>query len=198
MQLRSRGDLIQATEDIFYELWMLRKLRDVILALPGHQIPENEVEEAERQAYTHTTHFKAHFWSSEPVSPNPPPERFVVEHNALIEAFALHSRVLLEFFYAETNPKFPDDVRAEQYFPSAEAWRSVRPRLSKEDYDGIRNRVGKEIAHLTYARQLVTPEDKPWPILWITDILDEAASAFVSGVDERHIHPLLRANEFRT
>ena len=190
--MRSKEDLVLASEDIFYELWMLSKLREMILALPSHQVPEDEVEEAERQAYTHTSHVETFFWSSEPDRLNPPPERLVVEHNSLVEAFALHSRVLMEFFYAKPNPKFPDDVRAEQYFVSPDEWHKLRPTLSKEDYDGIRNRVGKEIAHLTYARQLVSPEDKPWPISWMSSVLDEAASAFVSAVDEGLVHPLLR------
>ena len=192
MQQRANDGLLRASEDIFYELWMLRRLRDMVLALPDHEVPEDEVREAERSAYTHTTHFEAHFWPSQPSRPNPPPERFVVEHNALVEAFALHSRVLIEFFYAKPNPKFPDDVHAEHYFSPGSTWRNARPKLSKEDYEGIKNRVGKEIAHLTFARQLVAPEDKPWPISWISGIIDEAATAFVSLVDMNLIHPLLR------
>lgn len=194
MHRRTDDDLLRASEDIFYELWMLQKLRDIVLDLPNRQVSEDEIEQVESKAFTHTTHFEAHLWSSQPPQHKLPPERFVVEHNALIEAFALHSRVLLEFFYAKPNPKFPDDVRAEQYFESPEAWYSMRPQVSKEEYDGIRKRVGKEIAHLTYTRQLIAPEEKPWPISWISDVLDKATYAFVSGADESLIHPqLLRA-----
>ena len=198
MQQRSKNELIRASEDIFYELWMLHRLYEIVLALPDHEVENDVIKEAEPTAYTHTTHFQAHFWSSEPPTPSAVPERMIVDHNALVEAFALHTRVLLEFFYAKPNPRFPGGVRAEHYFATVDDWHNARPMLSKEDYDGIKDRVGKEIAHLTFARQLVLPEQKPWPVSWILALIDGAASAFVSQVDEELIHPLLRVNQTGT
>ena len=192
MHERSKKELFRASEDLFYELWMLHRLLEIVLALPDHEVDADVVDEAERQAFTHTTHIQAQFWGSDAPSSSAIPERFVVEHNALVETFALHARVLLEFFYATPNPRFSDDVRAEHYFLSPATWHTARPDLSEDDYDGIKNRVGKEIAHLTYARQLILPEDKPWPVSWITGLIDDATSAFVSSVDDELIHPSLR------
>jgi len=38
--------------------------------------------------------------------------------------------------------------------------------------------VGKEVAHLTYARQDVTPETKPWPFVEIVTEVNSIFSKF--------------------
>lgn len=86
----------------------------------------------------------------------------LVPKNALVEAFTVHARVLLNVFYP-TNPR-PDDVLAGDYFDDPETWERERPDLSST-LKLVDRRVGKEVAHLTYARLAVSPEDKPWPFL---------------------------------
>ncbi len=79
--------------------------------------------------------------------------------NSFIESFTIHARVLLKFLYDE-NPRL-DDVIADDFFPTSQEWKEVRPEMTKI-LKKIYGRVGKEVAHLTYARQDVTPETKPW------------------------------------
>jgi len=174
----SNEALIGAAKHISYELWMRRKLDELIIALPDHLRSDDAIEEAESVAITHTTHAEAHVWGEIDPSSGSPAERLSVLHNALIESFAIHARVLLDFFYGSTNSRNQDDVFPEHFFLDAEMWRAERPYLSDEDKKLIKRRVGKEIAHLTYARQKVELEDKPWPISDIVDVIDAAAKKF--------------------
>jgi hypothetical protein len=81
-------------------------------------------------------------------------------HNALLESFAIHARVLLSFLYAE-DPR-ENDVVAEDFFTIPDEWASVRPPIT-ENLKKVHRRVGKELAHLTYARTKLTDEMKDWP-----------------------------------
>ena len=80
--------------------------------------------------------------------------------NALLESWAVHSRVLREFLFSDSGNarRDGDDVLAQDLFNDDE-WESIRRRpgaaLSK-----VSARVGKEIAHLTYTRNSVKPEDR--------------------------------------
>jgi hypothetical protein len=100
--------------------------------------------------------------------------------NALLESFTLHARGLLQFFF----PKAPrdDDVLAQDYFGGKPAWEDVRgdmpPALSQIDF-----RVGKEVAHLTYARLSVRDEAKGWDIREIAAALTDVAVAFRTHVN---------------
>jgi hypothetical protein len=104
-------------------------------------------------------------------------------HNAAVESFTLHARVLLDFLFAE-SPR-PDDV-AEDFFASAEEWPLIRgdmPPVLKQ----VSTRVGKEVAHLTYARLSVTPETKGWPYLEIAAAMDQLVGKFLSHVPREHL-----------
>ena len=80
-------------------------------------------------------------------------------NNAFIESFVIHARVLLDFFYP-FNPR-PDDVIATDFFDQAETWERARP--EKTDLlKTIHKSVGKEAAHLSYARQKISEEKKNW------------------------------------
>ena len=83
------------------------------------------------------------------------PQNNAVFTNVHLESFAIHSRVLLDFFYNE--PK-QDDVVAIHYIKN---WKDLCPAIG-DDLKKISPRVGKEVAHLTYARLQVTPEAKSW------------------------------------
>ncbi len=95
--------------------------------------------------------------------------------NAFLESFTVHVRALLQFV-APTSPK-PDDVLAEDFFDSREAWLQIRGELPAVLAD-VNRRVGKEIAHLTYARQKVTPEAKNWDVRAIWEALGELLQRF--------------------
>lgn len=99
-----------------------------------------------------------------------------VIHNALLESFTIHARVLLDFLYAK-KPQ-PDDVIADDFFPTSQEWKEVRPKKT-EVLEKVHKRVGKEVAHLTYARQDVTPEMKPWSYLQILHDIEVSFNEFL-------------------
>ena len=134
------------------------------------------------------THAEAHVWGVKNSSSGSPSENLTVLHNALIESFAIHARVLLDFFYGVPNPRYQDDLFAEHFFADAKTWHSARPHLSDEDRETIKRRVGKEVAHLTYTRQMVSLEDKPWPISDIVAVIDAAAEEFFETAPKELLH----------
>jgi hypothetical protein len=79
--------------------------------------------------------------------------------NAMVESFTVHTRILLDFLYPSKMGR--DDVIADDFFDNPSTWVGQRPAESALLTE-IHRRVGKEIAHLTYARLDVTPETKPW------------------------------------
>jgi hypothetical protein len=99
-----------------------------------------------------------------------------VINNALLESFTIHARILLDFLYAERSQK--DDVIAEDFFDDPNQWLKVRSKKS-EKVKSVHKRVGKEIAHLTYARQDVTPETKPWRFIEIANEVNDVFTCFL-------------------
>ena len=99
-----------------------------------------------------------------------------VIHNALLESFTIHARGLLKFLYAGDHK--PDDVLADDFFPTSLKWKKVRPKMTKL-LKTVRRRVAKEVAHLTYARLDVTPETKPWRFLQIADDMEVSFNEFL-------------------
>jgi len=85
-------------------------------------------------------------------------------NNSLLEAFAIHVRALIGFFYSE-NPR-SDDIVAEDFFENEDVWKNLQP-AKTETLGTAKKRADKEIAHLTYTRLDVTPEQKPWEYLKI-------------------------------
>lgn len=102
-----------------------------------------------------------------------------VINNALLESFAIHLRGLIHFFYAG-NPQ-SDDVVAQDFFEDPETWRSGRP-LKNEILQVAKKRADKEVAHLTYSRIDITPEDKLWDFVQLHEELQKAISAFIKDV----------------
>ncbi len=77
-------------------------------------------------------------------------------NNSVLEAFIIHTRNLIYFLFAE-NPN-NDHVVASDFIAN---WKELCPEKSYFLQKSER-RSHKEIAHLSYDRQKVTPEDKPW------------------------------------
>lgn len=99
----------------------------------------------------------------------------LIVKNALVEAFTVHARALLSVFYP-SNPR-PDDVLATDYFDDPSTWERERPPLSSA-LQLVDRRVGKEVAHLTYARLAVSPEQKQWPFLAIAQDMAQVVISF--------------------
>jgi hypothetical protein len=69
--------------------------------------------------------------------------------NADIESLGVHLRVLLDFLYDQRRD--PEDAVASDFFGDPLDWKRVRPKLPRE-LRSIKERVGTEIAHLSYRR----------------------------------------------
>lgn len=109
-----------------------------------------------------------------------------VHRNALVESFAIHIRDLIGFFYAGTSPH-GDDIIAEDFFPEPDIWRNAIP--AKSDYlEELRIRANKEVAHLTYTRLQLTPDNGRWDYDRAFEVLNEIIATFRSIVPEEHIN----------
>lgn len=184
--------LVAASEHVMYEFWMLYRLHDLILAKSSSDTHSQSQESAPQSPVAHSTDVAVHIIGPSGIRQGSPPESLVVMHNALIEAFALHARVVYDFFYALPQSRKPDDIAAEHYFADLDEWLNTRPAINKDKIEAVRNRVNKEIAHLTYKRQMITPDSKDWPIIEIMQDLDRAAAKFLDLVPDDLIHPKWR------
>jgi hypothetical protein len=106
--------------------------------------------------------------------------------NALLESFAIHARVLLFFLFADNPQK--DDVIAEDFLTNPEQWPQIRGEMP-DALKLVKQRVGKEIAHLTYARLDVTPDTKGWKFLAIADAVKQLVDTFITRVPPEHLAP---------
>ena len=107
-------------------------------------------------------------------------------NNAVLESFTLHARALLDFLYAD-KPKV-DDVIAEDYFDVPSDWLATRPNKTKL-LGVIHKRVGKEVAHLTYARLDVTAQEKQWQFAQIADDMNAVFDTFLTNVAKEKLGP---------
>src|SRR5690348_13853431 len=74
--------------------------------------------------------------------------------NALMESFTVHARNLFGFLW-DRKP-WNDDVVASDFFDDQSAWDDNPPAIPPI-LEPIGGRVGKEVAHLTYARIGISP-----------------------------------------
>ena len=117
-----------------------------------------------------------------------PPLPWEVE-TALIESFALHTRAFADFFYRDTGRD--DDAFATHYFPP-NAWQTIRPAAPRwvQSIRGRgRDRVGKEIVHLTYHRLTLADDARGWPVVQVAGAVGTVLRVFIEEVDDRLVAP---------
>ncbi|MGA8745430.1 MAG: hypothetical protein WB507_06175 [Solirubrobacterales bacterium] len=102
---------------------------------------------------------------------------------ACIESFALHARVLIEFLWNDprANSRHPDDVFAADYFPPGE-WAELRERVQRSKLDGLTERTGHEIAHLSYKRMQDSDRSRDWQFDVIAGVFGRAFRLFLENV----------------
>ncbi len=105
--------------------------------------------------------------------------------NALIEAFTIHVRILLDFLYGEK--KRPDDAVAGDFFPAQSIWLKIRPPMPP-NLNNVSKRVGKEVVHLTYSRLKVTQNTKPWQFVNMTKDMLKVFDKFLENVSRELVH----------
>lgn len=116
-----------------------------------------------------------------------------VINNALLESFAVHARALLDFLYRD-EPRYEDDVVAQHFFATPEQWANARSAKTKT-LERVHRRVAKEVAHLTYARQQVTPQAKGWPFMDIAKDINTVIDDFLGMLPDDLLGP--RWNEYK-
>lgn len=90
-------------------------------------------------------------------------------HNLLIESLALHTRVLIDFFYCDIK-KYDDDIIAQDLLSPNIIWSELRPQLS-EILKEAKEKADKQLAHLSKVRITLEKEGrKGWKIF---DIFNE-------------------------
>ena len=102
--------------------------------------------------------------------------------NALLESFGVHARNLIDFVWVE-HPKVATDAVAGDYVDDWE------PPEQSERLSRVKDRVGKEIAHLSYHRLDISEEQKGSQVIGIGPELLSAFGSFAERVpDERVPH----------
>lgn len=106
---------------------------------------------------------------------------------ACIESFALHMRVLSEFIWGDPHPKrFPDDARAVDFFPAGH-WEKLRDRVQRSQLEGLADRAGHEIAHLSYKRTHTPAASRDWKFDLIAGVIGRAFRLFLENVSSSHV-----------
>jgi len=166
--------LRKASDHLFYEIWMVNRLAEILEKDTSGTFKVRPV------AHTDSTE-AARFVSSTGVVKSSKSksndEELRVVNNAIIEAFTIHIRALLDFFYSSERG---DDVVAEHFFATPIEWIKARPEKTMDELMKIKDRVNKEVAHLTYARQKVKSNE--WPSRELLNEINEVVEVFVAQV----------------
>jgi hypothetical protein len=120
----------------------------------------------------------------------------VIIFNSLIVAFAVHFRNIHDFLYsgrAEKPPKL-DDIIAEDFYQADVSWNSISHPIS-EGFIDDRNRLNRQIAHLTYRRLDSKIEDRTWDFEKILNEISPGIEAFFTNLPDR-FHTAKNVREF--
>jgi hypothetical protein len=100
-----------------------------------------------------------------------------VVQNALLESFGIHNRNLIDFLWLDRPIKDTDAIARDWI----EGWQApeMSERLAK-----VKNRVGKEMVHLSYIRLDGPEDDKGWSVLGIGPEVIGAFSKFATEVPD--------------
>lgn len=78
------------------------------------------------------------------------------EMNYLVELLAIHTRVLIDFFYGIANPIHPNDLFAQSFLHD---WESKKPAPTNTLNDA-KNKADKQLAHLSLWRIKLKRDEK--------------------------------------
>lgn len=101
---------------------------------------------------------------------------------AVLEAFLLHARNIIFFFYKSEASGQPDDAVAENFFSNPKHWQQVRGKKPSL-IENVQTRMGKNLAHLTYKRLGLTDKERKWPCDDIYSHLITLLKLFVNKVN---------------
>jgi hypothetical protein len=104
-----------------------------------------------------------------------------VAWDGVLGSWTVHARKLIDFIDGPAHPR-PDDILADDFMPPDSAWPTARTRLLQ--LADLHNRVGKEIAHLTYPS---AGRDEGWEVGPATRELARAMTVFVAHAPADHL-----------
>jgi hypothetical protein len=109
------------------------------------------------------------------------------DRNAFIESFAIHVRCLRDFLWRDERAK-PEDALASD-FCLPDAWEAARGELPEalQEIEGERNRIGREIVHLTYHRLDIEAESKNWNMGELLEVIADALARFSELADPERL-----------
>ena len=103
---------------------------------------------------------------------------------ALIEAFAVRARAMIEFLWQDET-RWKEDALAVDFFEPG-AWAELRPEMESTLGD-VTRRAGQEIAHLTYHRVRVVEDAKGWPFVHIAAAIGRCLRPFADNVSPTRV-----------
>jgi hypothetical protein len=111
------------------------------------------------------------------------------ERNALLEAFTIHVRQMIDFLWGDRSEKpSSTDAFAADYFAPGE-WAKLRPGRPAILDTTLWRKVGWGVAHLTYRRGRVTLQEKRWDTIALARALAPAVICFAENVDPAKLEP---------
>jgi hypothetical protein len=100
-----------------------------------------------------------------------------VLENALLESFGVHNRNLIDFLWLDRPMKATDAIARDWI----EGW---QPPEMSERLANVKDRVGKEMVHLSYNRLDLSEDEKGWTVLGIGPEVIGAFGKFATEVPD--------------
>jgi hypothetical protein len=100
-----------------------------------------------------------------------------VVEDALLESFGVHNRNLIDFLWLDRPMKHTDAIARDWI----EGW---QPPAMSERLANVKDRVGKEMVHLSYNRLDVPEDEKGWTVLGIGPEVIGAFGKFATEVPD--------------
>ena len=114
-------------------------------------------------------------------------EKDNIKMHAFLESLLIHSRNVFYFLYNDENPKYKDDVLS-IHFIQLDEWNEFRnSQINLEIFKGFRQRIAKEIAHLTYSRLEKNSENIKWDIRFVVPLI-KGIDKFIELAEKDLLH----------
>lgn len=111
---------------------------------------------------------------------------FAPEDAALLEAFAVHARALIEFLWRDKALR-KTDGRAAHYFEPGE-WSKLRPAM-ETTLDEVFDRASWGVVHISYRRAFQPDEARQWRFAQIAASIGRCLRVFLDHVPRNRVEP---------
>jgi hypothetical protein len=105
-----------------------------------------------------------------------PRQKSQFQVNLLVEALAIHARILIDFFYGIRVRE--NDIIAQDFMKKNTIWKEMRPNKT-EFLKDAKNKADKQLAHLSVWRVKLEKEGKKgWNVSKISEDMEEVIKKF--------------------